>query len=109
MIEEEQINIMGLDSKFEGRLTVSGVTRFYGELSGDILGGKSSHLAIMEGAQVIGNVQADDVFVSGYVKGKIQAQKTISLGPTARVYGDLNSPEIKIDIGALLEGHCQTS
>ena len=55
------------------------------------------------------NVTASSVIVEGIIVGNISARHRVMLLPTARVLGDINTPELIIQNGVVLEGRCMIS
>lgn len=64
-------------------------------------------VAIEASGQWIGTLIADVVVVGGYVEGDIQAREKIELMDGARVAGNMRSPCIAIERGAIHEGTIQ--
>ena len=46
------------------------------------------------------------MIVEGLIIGNINASSRILLMPTAKVYGDIKTPELIIQNGVILEGRC---
>ncbi|MEE2902922.1 MAG: polymer-forming cytoskeletal protein [Myxococcota bacterium] len=59
-------------------------------------------VVVEETALITGDIDADDVWVCGAIEGDIRATSTINLRATARVEGDLISPNVHIEPGASL-------
>jgi|GEM_PF-6927373 len=59
-------------------------------------------VVVEETALITGDVDADDVWVYGAIEGDIRATNTINLRATARVEGDVISPNVHIEPGASL-------
>ena len=100
-------NIIGEQSRFEGRLLVNGSIHINGYFEGDVL--KVDQLHIGESGRVKTMIDAGSVVVEGAVMGHICASIRVMLMPTARVLGDINTPELIIQNGVILEGHCHIS
>jgi cytoskeletal protein CcmA (bactofilin family) len=66
-------------------------------------------LQIGEKAKVKTNINATSVVVEGLVIGNVTANRRILLLSTARVLGDLKTPELIIQDGVILEGRCTIS
>jgi cytoskeletal protein CcmA (bactofilin family) len=98
---------IGENSAFEGRFTVKGNLRIDGIFEGRAL--VVDQLQIGEKAKVKTNITASSVVVEGLVIGNITANRRILLLSTARVLGDLKTPELIIQDGVVLEGHCTIS
>jgi cytoskeletal protein CcmA (bactofilin family) len=98
---------IGSDSYFGGRFLVKGSMRIEGTFEGRVL--LVDQLEVGSKARVKTNISATSVVVEGIVIGNIAASKRILLLATARVLGDLKTPELIIQDGVILEGHCTIS
>ena len=63
-------------------------------------------MVVGEKAVIEADISVHTVTVNGEVNGNINATERIALSPTARVFGDLNAPEVHIDAGSVLDGRC---
>ncbi len=89
--------------------------RIEGEVRGDedlILDGQvkgtielgTHQLTIGESGRAEADVSGRRVRVLGEVKGNVDAQEAIELGPTARVHGNLRAPQLRLEEGAQVNG-----
>ena len=85
---------------FTGGLRIDG--RFQGEISTE------GTLIIGETAVIRGEIRASYVLVSGEIHGNTVADERIEILTPARIFGDIQSPEIIMGAGAVFEGKCQT-
>ena len=103
----------------EGRLsgfvghgtTLTGETEFHAMLrvDGRLIGTVTSEggtLIIGTNGQVDANVMVAAAMVNGTVNGDVIATEKLQLGRTARVLGNISSPRLIIEEGAILEGSC---
>lgn len=103
----------------EGRLsgfvghgtTLTGETEFHAMLrvDGHLIGTVSSDsgtLIIGTNGQVDANILVAAAMVNGTVNGDILATEKLHLGRTARVMGNIQSPRLIVEEGAILEGSC---
>jgi cytoskeletal protein CcmA (bactofilin family) len=103
----------------EGRLsgfvghgtTLTGETNFHAMLrvDGHLVGTVSSEsgtLIVGTNGQVDANVAVAAAMINGSVNGDIVASEKLQLGRTARVLGNIQSPRLIIEEGAILEGSC---
>jgi cytoskeletal protein CcmA (bactofilin family) len=60
-------------------------------------------------AKVQTEIYASSVIIKGIVIGNINASRRILLLSTARVLGDIRTPELIIQDGVILEGKCTIS
>jgi hypothetical protein len=96
--------IIGQGSFIKGNLSISGVTRIDGDISGDIL--SNSCVMIGENARVCGNITATSVISRGLIQGNVLAENEVRLFSSAIVLGDVITKKINIQNGVLFEGRC---
>ena len=106
-IATEAGTTIGEQSVFEGRFAVRGNLRVDGTFEGQAL--VVDQLAIGPKGRVRANISATSVVVEGIIIGNITAARRILLLSTARVLGDLKTPELIIQDGVVLEGRCTIS
>jgi cytoskeletal protein CcmA (bactofilin family) len=103
----------------EGRLsgfvghgtTLTGETEFHAMLrvDGHLIGTVTSAagtLIIGTNGQVDANVSVAAAMINGTVNGDVIASEKLQLGRTARVMGNIQSPRLIVEEGAILEGSC---
>lgn len=103
----------------EGRLsgfvghgtTLTGETEFHAMLrvDGHLIGtvkSESGTLIIGTNGQVDANIAVAAAMINGTVNGDIVASEKLQLGRTARVMGNIHSPRLIVEEGAVLEGMC---
>jgi cytoskeletal protein CcmA (bactofilin family) len=106
-IEVDVNSTIGENSYFEGRFAVKGSLKIDGRFEGETL--LVDQLQIGAKAKVKTDIAATSVVVEGIVIGNISATRRILLLSTARVLGDLKTPELIIQDGVVLEGRCTIS
>jgi cytoskeletal protein CcmA (bactofilin family) len=106
-IDIEANTTIGENSTFEGRFVVQGNLRIDGTFEGRTL--VVDQLQIGEKAKVKTNIDATSVVVEGLIIGNVTASRRILLLSTARVLGDLKTPELIMQDGVILEGRCTIS
>jgi len=90
--------------KISGKLFFEGPTRVDGQVDGEI--GGNDVVTIGETAVVTAQVKATSVVIAGKVSGDITATKRIEIRPSAKVMGNLVTPILVVQEGAIFEGHC---
>jgi cytoskeletal protein CcmA (bactofilin family) len=103
----------------EGRLsgfvghgtTLTGETEFHAMLrvDGHLIGTVTSQagtLIIGTNGQVDANIMVAAAMINGTVNGDVLASEKLQLGRTARVLGNIQTPRLIIEEGAILEGGC---
>ena len=83
-----------------GKISGSGTVQVFGRVEGEL---NASILLISDGAQVEGNVVAEELTVGGRVKGTIHANR-VKLNSTADVEGDIFHRSLAIEENARFEG-----
>ena len=96
---------IGPQTVVEGNLKVDGTVRIDGHFRGNIES-QGCTMVVGEKAVIEADISVHTVTVNGEVNGNINATERIALSPTARVFGDLNAPEVHIDAGSVLDGRC---
>lgn len=87
---------------FEGTLRLTESFRIDGEFSGTIE--SRSTVIVGENAGIEANVHARDVIIAGAVVGNVIATRQLTLLGTARIHGDIETPSIEVERGAMLNG-----
>jgi cytoskeletal protein CcmA (bactofilin family) len=96
----EAVCSIGSGTSIVGNITCDGPAQFYGHIEGEVRG---SDLLIGEGAEVVGNVIAQEVTVRGRIKGTIRAVR-VKLQSGGTVEGDIFHRSLSIEDTALFEG-----
>lgn len=96
------IAALGKGSHFEGKLTFEGAVRIDGQFSGEIF--SEGILIVGHGARVQARVQVSSVVVQGDLEGNVQANDCVELHGTSRMSGDLVTPSLYVEKGAIFQG-----
>jgi cytoskeletal protein CcmA (bactofilin family) len=99
-IYERQESCIGVGTTIVGRIVSDGVVRIFGRVEGDF---RVANLLIGDGAQVEGNVIAEQLTIAGNVKGTIHAIR-VKLSGSAAVAGDIYHRSLSIEENARFEG-----
>ena len=97
-------NVIGENSYFSGKFIINGSLRIDGRFEGKSL--TAEQLYIGPSGKIKTNIDATSVIVEGMVIGNINASSRVMLMPSARILGDIRTPELIIQNGVLLEGRC---
>lgn len=99
---DSSITFVAEDCEIHGSINSSGNARIEGKIEGTInIGGD---LVIGQNALIKANIEAQTVTIAGEVHGNIKAKDLLELSSTARLYGDINTKQLKIDQGARFVG-----
>ncbi len=78
-----------INGKFEGTLDTRG------------------SLTVGDNAVVQANIKGETIIISGKVSGNITAQEIIRILPPGEVIGDIQTPLLEVQEGAIFHGNCQ--
>jgi cytoskeletal protein CcmA (bactofilin family) len=103
----------GVVSGFVGGSTVvsgdaefKGMLRIDGRFTGRVLSEKGS-LIVSAGGVVEADIEVASAKINGTVNGDITATGRVELGRSARVRGNIQTPALVIEDGAIFEGNCR--
>jgi cytoskeletal protein CcmA (bactofilin family) len=94
--------VIGPAASFNGHLKCDGSVRIDGLCEGTIE--TAGNVIIGEGAKVMADIIAENVSVSGAVKGSITARGRLEILSTGRVWADLTVTSFLIDEGGFFRG-----
>ena len=80
-----QASSIGSGISIVGKIIGNGALTIYGHVEGEV---RASTIVIAEGAQIEGEVSAEELTVGGYVKGILHANR-VTVNSTAVVEGDI--------------------
>jgi cytoskeletal protein CcmA (bactofilin family) len=96
---------VGHGTTLTGETSFQAMLRVDGHLVGSITS-DSGTLIVGTNGQVDANVSVSVATINGSVNGDINATERIQLGRTAKVIGNIQTPRLIIEDGAVLEGGC---
>ncbi len=96
--------ILGADSKISGNLFFKGVAEINAQIEGEIIG--ESLITIGQTAKLKSNIKASQIVIYGNVVGDLIAKEKISLKKGALLNGNIESPSIEVEDGAIFNGQC---
>ncbi|HWS85422.1 MAG TPA: polymer-forming cytoskeletal protein [Pyrinomonadaceae bacterium] len=88
------------DAEFKGMLRIDG--RFTGRVRSE-----KGSLIVSAGGVVEANIEVASAKINGTVRGDITATGRVEFGRSARVYGNIQTPALVIEDGAIFEGGCR--
>jgi cytoskeletal protein CcmA (bactofilin family) len=83
-----------------GKITGHGALTIFGRVEGEV---HASNVVIAEGAQIVGDVVAEELTVGGHLKGTIRANR-VKVNSTGVVEGDIFHRTLAIEENARFEG-----
>lgn len=104
MAKESAKSIIGENSFFQGKIYIQGELQVDGKFEGASL--FIDTLVVTKKGKIKSNVKANNSVVEGIVVGNITAKNRVMLLPTAKILGNIKTPEMIIQHGVILEGKC---
>ena len=102
-----ETTFLGADALFKGELSFKGTLCIDGKFTGQIK--TCDMLIVSETGDIDADIEAGIVVCKGRVKGNILASQKIEMHSKSRVIGDVKTPSINVEIGAVLDGKCDMS
>ncbi|HSR89459.1 MAG TPA: polymer-forming cytoskeletal protein [Candidatus Udaeobacter sp.] len=100
--QDEVETVVGPSVSVEGDFASEGNIIVKGTVSGSVF--TSKHLAVEVGAKIVANIRAGSATIAGEVKGNIKLKGSLELLATAKVLGDIEVKDLRVESGALLYG-----
>lgn len=90
--------------KVDGRLEATGTFRIDSAMKGTLV--SDDTLVLGEHAVVEGEIQGNSVIIAGRFDGTIHAKGRVEIQPNAIVTGEVHTPCLIMNPGAIFDGHC---
>lgn len=104
--EAGQVNgLIDRGCSFEGKLTFDGTVQVNGDFKGEVL--SDGTLIIGPEAKLAAQIQIDTLIVEGSVEGVIEAKQRVELRRGANFVGDIITPSLMVEDGAIFQGRSQ--
>ena len=97
--------VLAEDIEFDGELSFSEPLLIKGTVKGTVI--SDTDLYINPDATVAATISARKVSVKGQVIGDIHARGRLELFSSARVRGNVSTPDLIVQSGSLLNGSCE--
>ena len=92
---------------FNGKLYCRGSSRIGGRIEGEVV--SEGLLIIEEEALITAEIIADEAIIQGRVQGKLVAKGRVELTASCHYDGDIETPCLIINEGAMFNGRCLMS
>lgn len=103
-IQNQSINIISEGTMIKGDISAAGDIRIDGTLNGNIEA--KGRLVIGPKGKVEGEVNCNNIEVSGYIKGKITVPELLNMKASAQIEGDIVAGKLSVEPGSLFTGTC---
>lgn len=102
---EDQINLVGEGTVFEGTLRAESDVRASGRIVGKLH--VEGRAIVAESGAVEGEVRSTNADIAGTVQGEIYVEERLVLKSTARVDGNIQTDRLVVEEGAVFTGECK--
>jgi cytoskeletal protein CcmA (bactofilin family) len=99
-LQQEAASSISSGLSIVGKIVGRGALTIFGHVEGEL---RASTVVIAEGAQMVGDVVAEELTINGHVKGTIHANR-VRLGGAGVVEGDIFHRTLAIEENAQFEG-----
>ena len=99
---DESKTVLGSNAVFKGELNFKHTLCIDGEFEGKLTTGDK--LIVAEGGVVLADIEAGIVICKGRIRGNITASQKVEIHSTGKVLGDVLSPALMIELGAVFNG-----
>ena len=94
---------LGSDALFKGTLSFEGTVRIDGKFEGQV--DTNDTLVIGETGDMKADVNVGTLVCKGKLNGSVVASKKIEMHPASKITGNIQTPALSIELGAVLDGH----
>ena len=94
---------LGSDALFKGTLSFEGTVRIDGKFEGVV--STKDTLVIGETGDMQADVEVGTLICKGNLRGTVVASKKIEMHPASKITGNVQTPAVSIELGAVLDGH----
>jgi len=91
-------------SHVKGELRFETSFRVDGKFTGSVI--SDGDLMVGESGELEGELHVGRIFVSGTIRGNIDARQRVQIAPGGKVFADVATPSLVIEDGAIFEGRC---
>jgi excisionase family DNA binding protein len=107
--KEKEEKILDVNASMQGNMVFNDPVnlRINGTFEGSL--DTKGYLTVGENATVKANIRGEVVKIAGTVNGDIDATKSVSRVPPARVTGNIKAPLVSIQEGSIFDGKCAMS
>ncbi|MUM77439.1 polymer-forming cytoskeletal protein [Pseudodesulfovibrio sp. F-1] len=102
MARDEINAFLGAGTNYQGKLNFQGAVRIDGNFKGEVV--SDGTLVVGQEAVVEGQIRVGQLVLSGKLLGEVDAANKVVLHKTANLLGNIRTPVLVVEEGAVLEG-----
>jgi len=105
--DKNEKKILDVDASMQGTLTFKDPVnlRINGDFEGKL--DTKGSLTIGENASIRADISGDEIIISGKITGNIVAGSSLKVLSSAHIVGDITTPRLSVETGAVIQGKCQ--
>jgi len=105
--DRNEKKILEVDASMQGTLMFKDPVnlRINGSFEGKL--DTKGSLIIGENASVHADINGDEIIIGGKITGNIVAVNSLKVLSNAHIVGDINTPSLSVETGAIIHGKCQ--
>jgi len=105
--DRNEKKILDVDASMQGTLMFKDPVnlRINGSFEGKL--DTKGSLIIGENASVRADISGDEIIIGGKLTGNIVAANSLKVLSNAHIVGDINTPTLSVETGAIIHGKCQ--
>ena len=104
---DESKTVLGSNALFKGELTFKDTLCIDGEFEGKLT--TSDKLIVAEQGTILADIEAGTVICRGRITGNIIASQKVEIYSTGKILGDVHTPALMIELGAVIHGKSNMS
>ena len=94
---------LGSEALFKGTLSFEGTVRVDGKFEGKV--NTKDTLVIGETGDIQAEMEVGTLICKGKLRGTVVASKKIEMYPASKITGNIQTPALSIELGAVLDGN----
>jgi len=102
---DQVLGFLDKGTSVTGELEFTGTLRIDGNFHGSISTGDM--LIIGEHAVVHADIKVGEIEIHGHIFGRVEATRRLEVSPSGRIRGDLCTPVLLVNAGAVLDGRIE--
>ena len=105
--DKNEKKILDVDASMQGTLMFKDPVnlRINGSFEGKL--DTKGSLTIGENASIRADISGDEIIISGKLTGNIIASSSLKVLSSAHIVGDITTPRLSVETGAVIHGKCQ--
>ena len=105
--KSKTVTVIGSKAVFKGELNFKNTVRIDGAFEGKLT--SSDKLIVAEEGTILADVEAGTVICRGKITGNVIASQKVEVHSTGKILGDVYTPALMMELGAVIHGKSNMS